>query len=718
MRKIPSFLVRFHKTLLILWLAATIIMGAFAMKLPSMLEGDGFRMDGEYEQVQKELINTFNFPESTIMVLFEKGQNESETAFKDKIGKTLTEIESLNIASAIESPLSDTSLLKKDTAYAMVHIDKNSEEMPNILDNIKKQISKREGISLTGEPVISEDINKASQDDLKRAELIGLPIALLVLLFSFGTITASLLPLIVGGITIVIGFGLLTFIGKEVDLAIFILNIAPMVGLALSIDFSLLFINRYKEEFQKQPKTDALITTINTAGHSILFSAVCVFIGLGSMLIIDVDIFKNVAIGGMVVIAIAVLGSLTLLPALLYVLDERIYKWRILRTDKDNSNRWRAFASAVMKRPILITIAAMAVLIAGVIPVQNMKLSIPTADSLPKNFDSRVAYEKIEQDFMGENKSTIYAIAERKDGWLNEAGLEQMRGLEDSFLSKKQVNEIDTVFSVSNITEPQQLAAALQQPQMKEKLKPTIDPFIEGNKLMIPIHLNVDANSDAAQTLARDWSQKSWPVNIQFGGHPKFNQEIYDEIFDKIGIILATILLSTFFILMLAFRSIIIPLKAILMNVLGLTSTFGILVWLFQGGHFGMHEMDISLILPVLVFSLVFGLSMDYEVFLISRIREYYLATGDNTKSTAEGLANTSKVITAAALIMIVITGAFAFTGVVPVKQIGIGIALAIAIDATIIRLLLVPSLMKLLGDWNWWYPFPTKDKKQPQNHQ
>ncbi|KAB7707214.1 MMPL family transporter [Bacillus aerolatus] len=716
MKKIPSFIVRFHKMILALWLIAVVVMGYFAIQLPSMLEGDGFRTDGDFEQVQKELTDTFDFPESTIMILFEKEGSESTQHFTEKIAGALTDIDRLNISSAIESPLNAPSLLKDDAAYAMVHVNKKTEDMPNIIKDIKEQINGKEGVTLTGAPVISEDINKASQDDLKKAELIGLPVAMLVLLFAFGTIAASVLPLVVGGITIVIGFGLLTFIGKNVDLAIFILNIAPMVGLALSIDFSLLFINRYKEELQKQPKADALITTINTAGHSILFSAVCVFIGLGSMLIIDIDIFKNVAIGGMVVIAIAVLGSLTLLPALLYVLGDRIHKWRIFRTDKDSSARWRTFASAVMKRPILITIAAMAILIAGVIPVQHMKLSIPTVDALPKSFESRTAYEKIEQEFMGENKSTIYAIAERKGGWLDEAGLEQMKELEDSFRSEKEVSEVNTIFSASNINDPKQLAVSLQQPAVSEQLKPAIEPFVQGNLLMIPIHLGAEANSDAAQKLARDWSGKSWPVSIQFGGQPKFNQEIYDEIFNKIGLVLAIILLSTFIILMFAFRSIIIPLKAILMNVIGLTSTFGILVWLFQGGHFGLHEMDISLILPVLVFSLVFGLSMDYEVFLISRIREFYLETGDNTKSTVEGLASTSKVITSAALIMIVITGAFAFTGVVPVKQIGIGIALAIAIDATIIRLLLVPSLMKLLGDWNWWYPFRSKNKtaKQP----
>lgn len=716
MKNIPDLLVRSHKVIFVLWLIAAAVMGAFATQLPSLLEGDGFRMDGEYEAVQAELESTFDFPESTILVLFEKEAQQSSEQFKQTIRGTLDDISQLGTAAAIESPLDDPSLFQEKAAYALVHIDKKADEMPNVIQEIKEQVKKQDGVTLTGEPIITEDINTASQDDLKQAELIGLPVAMLVLLIAFGTVTAALLPLIVGGITIVIGFGLLTFIGKDVDLAIFILNIAPMLGLALSIDFSLLFINRYKEELRHKPKAEALVTAIRTAGHSILFSAVCVFIGLGAMLMIDIDIFKNVAIGGMVVIAVAVVGSLTLLPAILYMLGDRIYKWRLLRTDRDTSGRWRAFASAVMKRPVFIAAAAAAILIAGIIPVQNMKLAIPTVDALPKTFDSRLAYEKIEQEFMGDNKSTIYAIAERKDGWLTEAGLKEMKALEDSFRSEKEVNEIDSVFSTSKISDPSQLAASLQQPEMAERLGPAIEPFIQGNKLMVPIHLKVDASSDAAQTLAREWSEKAWTVPIEFGGAPKFNQEIYDEIFDKIGLVLTVILVSTFFILMFAFRSIVIPLKAILMNVLGLTSTFGILVWLFQGGHLGLHEMDISLLLPVLVFSVVFGLSMDYEVFLISRIREYYLETGDNTASTIEGLASTSKVITAAALIMIVITGAFAFTGVVPVKQIGIGIALAIAIDATIIRLLLVPSLMKLLGDWNWWYPFQSKKKaaKQP----
>ncbi|WP_100401808.1 MMPL family transporter [Bacillus sp. FJAT-42315] len=713
MNNLASFIVRTHKWLLALWLIIFIVMGYFAIQLPSLLEGDGFRTDGEYEQVQKELNKTFSFPESTLLLLFEKQASKSNEDFRTTIDETLTTIENQNTTTKIQSPLTDETLMKPDMAYAVLHYDEKLEDMSDIIKDVKKVADDQTGVTVTGSPVLSEDINKASQDDLKRAELIGLPVALLVLLFAFGTVVASMLPLVVGAITIIIGFGLLTFIGQEIKLSIFILNIAPMIGLALSIDFSLLFINRYKEEIEKQSKAEALITTIQTAGRSIIFSAVCVFIGLGAMLVIEIDIFKNVAIGGMVVIAIAVLGSLTLLPAMLYVLGDRIHKWRIVRTDRDSRARWRTFAGAVMKRPVFITLVAMAILVTGMLPVQHMRLAIPTTDSLPKHFESRIAYEKIEETFMQENKSTIYAIAERPDGWLNKAGLEEMKKLQDTLKREKEVTDIDTLFAASQIDDPTQLAAALEQPQMHQQLEPAIEPFVQEEKLLIPVHLNVEASSKKAQSLARTWSEKEWPVDIEFGGQPKFNQEIYDEIYDKIGLAVAIILISTFIILMLAFRSIIIPLKAIMMNVVGLTSTFGILVWIFQEGHFGLPEMDISLVLPVLVFSLVFGLSMDYEVFLISRIREFYLKTGDNTAATVEGLANTSKVITAAALIMIVITGAFAFTGVTPVKQIGIGIAIAIAIDATIIRLLLVPSLMKLLGDWNWWYPFGGKRKEK-----
>jgi RND superfamily putative drug exporter len=230
--------------------------------------------------------------------------------------------------------------------------------------------------------------------------------------------------------------------------------------------------------------------------------------------------------------------------------------------------------------------------------------------------------------------------------------------------------------------------------------------------MLIEVYLKTSDHSAEARDWITDWSSRDLGLTTHFGGAIKFEQEIFDEIFEKAPYGLLLIVVSTFFILMAAFRSILIPLKAIIMNILSLSCTFGIVVWIFQQGHLGVEPADIALILPVFVFTLVFGLSMDYEVFLISRIQEFYLKTGDNTEATISGLTYTSKIITSAAAIMIVVTGAFAFTGVMPIKQLGVGIAIAIFIDATIVRMVLVPALMKLFGDWNWWF-FGLKNKSQ-----
>jgi putative drug exporter of the RND superfamily len=697
--------VPYFKLFIILWLLAFAFLGFSAIKLPALLGGDGFEAEGEFKNVEKELTSTFDRPNSTILILFEKQPDESEHIFHSKISNKLKEIKNLHIAKAIQSPLAEKQLIKGDLAYAIVAFDKEKEELKDEIKSIRNLTKEDSSIKLTGVPIINQDFNKASQDDLKRAELIGLPFAVVVLILAFGSVVASIVPIAVGAITVVASFGVLALVGNSLNLSVFILNIVPMIGLALSIDFSLLFINRYREEAVHSNHGKAIEKTILTAGRSILFSAFCVFIGLAAMMVIDIDIFQTVAIGGMVVVGISVLSSLTLLPSILMLLGKNINKWSILNVSDKNTAGWRKFAAQVMQRPVTITLLSIILLLIGMIPVKDINLVIPKADSLPKGYESRIAYEKIQSRFNMKNESTVFAVAERKGEWLDDRGLTYMENLVGKFKHDQLVSNVETIFSATGLT-PQQLRTALSQQKNREQMSPAIDHFVKGGKLLIPITLKVNDTSDSAKKWVRNWSTGNSQYKLSFGGSPKFNQEIFDEIFDKIPLVLAIILISTLIILTIAFRSIIIPVKAIIMNILGLSSTFGILVWIFQYGHFGLPKTDISLIIPVLVFSLVFGLSMDYEVFLISRIQEIYLETGDNDYATTEGLASTSKIITSAALIMIVITGAFAFTGVVPVKQIGVGIAIAILIDATVIRLLLVPSLMKLLGEWNWWLPF------------
>ncbi|MFB5087480.1 MMPL family transporter [Psychrobacillus sp. PGGUH221] len=707
MRFLSNIVMRYYKAILIAWLILFIGLGFLAIRLPGLLEGDGFNTDGEHQKVMEELTETFDLPAETLFVVFDNTSNAT-------IEKTLANIEDLHIAESIQSPLDDPALYKDHVAYAMLHFNSDTN---GVVDKLRETIDGEKGVTLTGGAAINEDINSASQKDLVNAETIGLPIAIIVLLLAFGGVVAAVIPLLVGVITVVSTFGLMTLFSSTMDLSIFVMNIIPMLGLALSIDFALLLINRYKEELLKQSVQNAVSTAIQTAGRSIIFSAVCVFIGLGAMLVMKVDIFQNIALGGMLVVFMAVLASITLLPSVLLLLKGHINKWTILRVKPGASTRWRNFAAFVMKRPVTLIVVALIVLGIGIIPVKDMELAIPQVDSLPISYDSRQAYELMDDEFGLGDQSTIYIIAERKDGWDNTKGLEEIKNLEEQLLADKDVDSVNTIFTASEIPTVEQWEQSMQVPEIKAQLTPLTESFIQEDKLLLPVTLNLNGSSTEAQDWAREWSEKDVGVDIMLGGHPKFNQEIFDEIFDKVGLLLAIILGSTFVILMIAFRSILIPLKAIIMNVIGLSSTFGILVYIFQYGHFGIEETTIALIIPVIVFSLVFGLSMDYEVFLISRIQEEYAKNLDNTAATIDGLTSTSKIITSAALIMIVITGAFAFTDVMPVKQIGVGIAIAVAIDASIIRLLLVPSLMKLFGKWNWWMPFSKGPYKASKWH-
>lgn len=707
MTGLSTIVTRHYKVILGIWLLLFAVLAVLAIRLPGLLEGDGFSTDGEHAEVMEELTKTFDFPAESLFVVFDKASNSV-------IKETLQEIEQLELAESIQSPLEDNSLFKDHVAYAMLHFDSDT-DMTSAVDDIRGAIDGEKGVTLTGGAAINKDINSASQKDLASAEAIGLPIAIIVLLLAFGSVVAAFIPLAVGIVTVVSAFGVMTLFSGTMELSIFVMNIIPMLGLALSIDFALLLINRYKEELANHSIAEAVQTAIQTAGRSIIFSAICVFIGLGAMLVMQVEIFQNIALGGMLVVTIAVLASITLLPALLMLLKDRINKWTIIRVKPGATTRWRNFASFVMKRPVTLILVALIVLGIGIIPVKNMELTIPQVDSLPDSYDSRQAYELMDKEFGLGEQSTIYIIAERSGGWDNTAGLEDIKNIEDKLIADNDVMSVNTFFTASEIPTVEQWEQSMMVPEVEVQLTPLVDTFVQDNKLLVPVTLNLNGSSDKAQDWVREWSEKDLGVDFKLGGQPKFNQEIFDEIFNKVGWLLAIILGSTFIILMIAFRSILIPLKAIVMNIIGLASTFGILVYIFQYGHFGMEETTIALIIPVIVFSLVFGLSMDYEVFLISRIQEEYLKHQNNTLATVDGLTSTSKIITSAALIMIVITGAFAFTDVMPVKQIGVGIAIAVAIDASIIRLLLVPSLMKLFGKWNWWLPFrkgPYKAKK------
>lgn len=707
MANLGQIVFRKRKWILFIWLIVIAGCGLFALHLPTVLSGNGFEYQGEYNQTKKLLENDFNQPKSSIILLFHRNKEIKDQAWKQYLEDTFKDLKNFKAIKSMTTPFDRDGMIKDQYAYGIIAFDKGSENLGKEIRNLHSILKNRQGltVTMTGEPVIVQDLNKASQEDLAKAEMIGLPIALLVLILAFGGGVAAAVPLIIGVVSILTTMGIVYFYSYSTHLSIFILNIIPMIGLALSIDFALLFINRFKEELTKKRLNEAIQLTVSTAGRSIIFSGLCVFIGLSGLLFIKIDIFQNVALGGMTVVFVSVLTAITFLPALLSLMGNRINKLSIFKIKDRPSSFWHFFAAQVMKRPVVMTIAALVILLGGLVPAKQMILKIPGIDSLPESYSSRIAYETFKNKFIPEEKDDekkVTIVFQSKGKMLNKGNLEKAFKIIKDVKNDHLVNHVDSLFSESKTKNADQLSQLISIGN-KQQLAPLLDYYVKDDKMIVEAYLKSGSNS-SARTWVRDRSNKEYPLRTYFGGQIKFEQEIFDEILHKAPYGLLLIVITTFLILMTAFRSILIPLKAIIMNALSLGCTFGIVVWVYQQGHFGTKPVDIALILPVFVFSLVFGLSMDYEVFLISRIQEFYLNTGDNSIATVSGLIYTSKIITSAAAIMIVVTGAFAFTGVMPIKQLGVGIATAIFIDATIVRMVLVPALMKLLGDWNWWF--------------
>jgi RND superfamily putative drug exporter len=715
MDRLGRLMFRFRKSVILIWIATIAFFGFYALKLPSVLSGNGFEFKGEHKETKQIIKDNFKQPTSVIIVLFEKEKNTKQHDWEKFINDSLEKAEEIPAVQNVISPFTREGMIKNNYAYGLLTFEKDAESLGETIDQLRSILKNNDGmkVSITGEPVIVKDLNQASQEDLAKAEMIGLPIALIVLVLAFGSLVAASIPIIVGVLSIATTMGIVYFFSHSFDLTIFILNIVPMIGLSLSIDFALLLINRFKEEISRSSVEEAVAKTVATAGRSIIFSASCVFIGLLGLMFIRIDIFQNVALGGMTVVFVSALAAITFLPAVLSLLGKKINSLPILKSKEDKQGIWSKFAHLVMKRPIIMTTLALIVLITALIPVKDMNITVPGIDALPPSYQSRLAFDTYEDVFIDQAKSssnTVIAVIEADEQMADASSLEQAQSVINKIQKNKDVESVESIFSLSGIADPEQLALALSQPN--SPLAPLAEQFLSKKQMLFHVYLKDSLTAGEKREWVREWMNKDFGVKTYFGGSIKFEQEIFDEILKQMPKGLGLILISTFLILMIAFRSLLIPLKAIVMNILSLSATFGIIVWIFQEGHFGIDPVSITFMLPVFVFSLVFGLSMDYEVFLISRIHENYLKAGDNNRATLEGLISTSKIITSAAAIMIVVTGAFAFTGVMPVKQMGVGIALAIFIDATIIRMVLVPSLMKLFGDWNWWL-FGIKGTKQ-----
>ncbi|CAN7406215.1 MMPL family transporter [Paenibacillus sp. LjRoot153] len=709
LHKLAMISLRYPKIILLIWVMFFLCLGFYAPKLPTVLKDHGLISDGAFAKVQETLASDFHIPANPIILVFEKNNKIDPRQFERYIQQDLLSLRGIQGLKEIVSPLEREGMFHGDYAYALLGFQQSPHEMQSVLNELQTRLPKHREMSvkLTGKSVVQEDVNRASQLDLRNAESLGIPAAFLILWLAFGGMTSALIPILVGIIGVGSTMGIMYGLGTRIDLSNFVLNVIPMVGLALSIDFALMMVSRFREEIHLHPVGQAILITMSTAGRAVLFSALSVFLGLMGILLIPLPIFSTVALGAMTVVAVSVWLTLTLVPALLTLWWPAIRaERRPLYTTKSRRNIWFGIARFVMRRPVHMSLLAACILMCCFLPLTKMQVAIPNATSLPEGYASREAFEAYQTHFGSETSSEVYLLATGRTGLLTQSDWKNASLLIQKLEKEPLVERVDSVFARMRVPYDQ-LYALTKNRTARAKYEQILQAFVHENEMLVQVRLKGEASSQQVRDWLKRWEREGESAELPFllGGEAKYQQEIFDDIYDHLPDVLLFILVSNYAVLFIAFRSILIPLKTILMNLLSLGASFGILTWLFEQGHFGLEPSRIAIMIPVFIFGLAFGISMDYGVFLVSRIYEEYQRTQDNERSVLVGLGSISKIINSAAAIMIAVTLPFAFGDVVGVKQLGLGIAAAIFIDATVIRLVLVPALMVILGKWNWWGP-------------
>ncbi|MVP01164.1 MMPL family transporter [Paenibacillus lutrae] len=691
--------------------------GYYAVKLPSVLQGHGLQLEGAYHQMQNRLVSDFGIPADPVILLYENEGGGNSDYFRKVTHQIESSLQRVSGFMFAQSSWERQDRPEGNFAYTLAAFRQQPHEMKAVLEELRKLLPEDPHISvtITGKAAVQEEVNAASTADLQKAELIGIPAAFIIMLIAFGGVIPAVIPLLIGVSGVVIAMGLMYAIGLHVELSSFVYNVIPMAGLALSVDFALIVVSRFREEVRFHRPEEALSVTMKTAGRAVLLSAGCVLLGLTGIMFIPLPIFRTVAAGAGVVLVVSVLLTFTLLPALLslasnYILKEK----RVTRRSRSlpQANSWYSITFYVMQRPLRMIAVSCLLLVVCTLPVLAMKVSIPDETSLPETAESRAAADVLHTHFGDPLKDTVYLLLEGRQNRLEEKDWLNAQKLAQLLAADPDVQRVESVFSHKGFSGGQWAELAAK-PGLFKLYEPFTRHFVHNNRMLIAVKLKHPADSKQAINWVRKWEQlgkgDSPGDNITFllGGEAKYEQEIRDAILKYLPGALLFIVGSNLLVLFLAFRSILVPIKIVLMNFLSLGASFGILAWVFSAEEWGlgMEPGRIAIMIPVFIFGLVFGISMDYGIFLVSRIAESYRITGDNHRAVLLGTSSTGRIITSAAAIMIAVTLPFALGDVVGVKQLGIGIAAAIFIDATIIRLILVPSLMKLMGKWNWWVP-------------
>jgi uncharacterized membrane protein YdfJ with MMPL/SSD domain len=702
MVKLARFLSRRRRWVLAGWIAVLVLALPLAARQTDHLTGGGFDVPGSQSKtVSDALQHDFASKTGGIVVALQAEAGANGAARAAAIGRVRHAVAGLEETSLPATTVHRAELALRRTGTALLPLDseESADRQTDSAVTLRDELdpgSARDGIVtyLAGQPTVWAGMQELSKKDLAKAEAGGFPIVAIILLVVFGSLAAAALPLALGFVSVIVTGALIYFISLEMETSVFVTNMASMIGIGVAIDYSLFILARYREERARgREPDDARAEALATSGLAVTFSGLAVIVSLAGLWMVHNQALRSMALGAMTVVAVSILTATTLLPVLIALLGDRVLPGGIVakvlgifsrRERPDREAFWVRWTRRVMARPWTAVIGTSAVLLTLAIPLLSIETGTEALGQFPKGSDVRVGNELVSRH-VGGGTDPVQVVA-AFGGTISRADRTAVAGL------ARTLADTPGVASVA-------------------------PPAYARESVLLQATPRTPSESDATRALIdrlRDSVVPAAPLSklatVDVGGETARSSDARAQISDSMWKIVLFVLALSFLVLMVMLRSLVLPLKAVLMNLLSIGAAFGVLVAVFQWGWFdsvlGFESLGaLDTINVPLIFAIVFGLSMDYEVFLMSRIRERYMEHGDNERAVAEGLASSARTISSAALIMVCVFAVFVFTGVPSIKELGMGCAVAIALDATLVRLILVPAAMKLFGDWNWWMP-------------
>ena len=729
--RLGRFVVRRRWWVVGAWAALLLVAVPFAPQAPGALSAGGFILDDlESARAKALLEDELGTPPSALVVVFHSSELEAGTpAFERAAAEVMRDIpDAPHVASVVSHLLAPRQVSEdRHTAYDIVLLDLPPDDSPEAVPILEERLRDGPGleVSLAGGPAFYGDVQRVSEEDLQRSELISLPLAALALLLVFGSVVAAGVPLAVGGAAVVVALAAIFVIASLTPMSIFVLNLATLLGLGLGVDYSLLMTSRFREELAARgggpdAVDEAVRLTVITAGRAVFFSGLTVLLGLLGLVLFEFMILRSVGVAGAIVVGLAVLAALTLLPAILAIVGPRIDRLSVRRISPTTTadGRWARLARAVMRRPVAVLVPTLALLLLLGSPFLHVRFNAPDSAILPASVPSRAAFDLLRSEF-GEGEFAPIALAVRTDGpATSPANVALLYDYSRRLAADPRVARVASLVDVDPRLALEQYQLLYADPNgprdrfVQAGLAATTRGDLTAFTIYTPYGPNRAEGRALVADLRRPGSELAPPdgTTVLVGGGAADVDDVVSRVSADFPRTAIFIVVATYLVLFMLLRSVVLPAKALVMNTLSIVASFGALVWVFQDGNLsallGFQPLGfVETTQPVILFCVLFGLSMDYEVFLLSRMKEVWDRTGDNTEAVARGLERSGRIVTSAALIVVVVAGSFAFADIVLIKALGIGVAVAVALDATVVRALLVPATMRLLGRWNWWMP-------------